>query len=378
MSTNLPINWPDKKNSPLLADSIAKYGSEYSMTAGEINQLRDAVNEMAVVQQSVFLGAAEPTFTPTGTGRAYWLAIKPGTYTNHGGVVVGANELAFIVRDAVGDFSISQTEFILNLEAYVQNSDITIGTDEVVNKNLFDTRLIKKDKQLETNGTITTVVGSDIIDMIPVLPSSLYTISGIDPSGVGKYIGWYDINGVSLGGVTADVNPVPKTFWSPDNAYFLVFGIKGPSNTVESYANAQIEQSGSATTYAPFVPEVTYLEDIKGNKISASYIQKWDALKEYSFDEIVRNGFITYTSLKNKNTGILSDVNSWQVIGGESGGTAYDQSLNKNDSVTFNSVEIGGVLKSGTLSSLPAGLITGEYWLDTTDSAIHPQLRMKL
>ena len=117
MSANLPINWADKKNSPLLADFIAKYGSEYCMTAEEINQLRDAVNEMAVIQQSTFLGTAEPTAIPAGTGRAYWIALKQGTYPNHGNVVVGANEIAFIVRDAAGAFSISKTGFDLSTYA---------------------------------------------------------------------------------------------------------------------------------------------------------------------------------------------------------------------------------------------------------------------
>jgi hypothetical protein len=51
MSSNLPLTWNNKKNSPLLADFIAKYGAEYCMTAEEINQLRDAVNEMAVLQR---------------------------------------------------------------------------------------------------------------------------------------------------------------------------------------------------------------------------------------------------------------------------------------------------------------------------------------
>lgn len=114
MSANLPINWADKKDSPLLADFIAKHGAEYCLTAEEINQMRNAVNEMAVIQQSVFLGSAEPNFTPTGTGRAYWIALKPGTYTNHGGVVLGANEIAFIIRDAAGAFTISKSALDLS------------------------------------------------------------------------------------------------------------------------------------------------------------------------------------------------------------------------------------------------------------------------
>ena len=107
--SNLPLTWADKKNSSLLADFIAKHGAEYCMTAEEINQMRDACNEMAVVQQSTFLGLAEPTSIPSGTGAAYWIAVKPGTYTNHGGFVLAANEMAFFARSAANTFSISKT-----------------------------------------------------------------------------------------------------------------------------------------------------------------------------------------------------------------------------------------------------------------------------
>ena len=134
MSSILPITWNDKKNSPLLADFIAKHGAEYCMTAEEINQLRDAVNEMAVIQQSIYLGTAEPTSMPAGTGNRYWTAIVPGTYTNYGGVVVNPNSLAFISATASGAFSVSQVG--LDLSLYIKNSAFTIsisGENEAVN-----------------------------------------------------------------------------------------------------------------------------------------------------------------------------------------------------------------------------------------------------
>jgi len=63
-----------------------------------------------------FLGAITPTSTPTGTGEALWVATEAGTYTNFGGVVVGANSRAEIARDAAGAFSISKTP--LDLSTY--------------------------------------------------------------------------------------------------------------------------------------------------------------------------------------------------------------------------------------------------------------------
>jgi hypothetical protein len=50
MSATLPLIDHQKQSS--LADFIAKYGTEYCTTAEEINQLRDAVNEMAVIRYS--------------------------------------------------------------------------------------------------------------------------------------------------------------------------------------------------------------------------------------------------------------------------------------------------------------------------------------
>lgn len=73
--------------------------------------------------QGVFLGSVTPTDTPTGTGEAFWNATEEGTYTNFGGVVVAANSMAFISRDASGVFSISQTP--LDLTDYAQKEVLT-------------------------------------------------------------------------------------------------------------------------------------------------------------------------------------------------------------------------------------------------------------
>lgn len=53
MSANLPILWNDKKNSKELEAFLAQYGPEYCFSAEEINQLRDAVNEMGVIQNYI-------------------------------------------------------------------------------------------------------------------------------------------------------------------------------------------------------------------------------------------------------------------------------------------------------------------------------------
>lgn len=63
-----------------------------------------------------FNGSIIPSSTPTGTGKAFWLATQNGTYTNFGGVVVAVNSFAVISRSDAGVFSVSATT--LDLTAY--------------------------------------------------------------------------------------------------------------------------------------------------------------------------------------------------------------------------------------------------------------------
>lgn len=60
------------------------------------------------------------------------------------------------------------------------------------------------------------------------------------------------------------------------------------------------------------------------------------------------------------------------------GGTAYNQSLNTTDNVEFASVKTNGILPTGTLVSPPSGLVSGDIWADTTDSTLHPILRVMI
>ena len=64
-------------------------------------------------------------------------------------------------------------------------------------------------------------------------------------------------------------------------------------------------------------------------------------------------------------------------------GEAYDQQLNTFNDVEFNSVktntlDVSGTIPTGTLSSPPSGLLSGDMWADTTDSATHPIVRVML
>lgn len=46
MSNNLPLEWEDKENNPELVAFLAQYGTKEYLAADEINQMRDAINEL--------------------------------------------------------------------------------------------------------------------------------------------------------------------------------------------------------------------------------------------------------------------------------------------------------------------------------------------
>jgi len=131
MSENLPILWEDKINSPELKAYLKQFGKNGYMTAEEVNQLRDAVNEMSVIQKSTFLGVAEPADVPTGTGRGYWEVITAGPYPNHGRVVLGTDERGLIARDEFGAFKLSKVPY--GFSNYATITDLKTKTEGVKN-----------------------------------------------------------------------------------------------------------------------------------------------------------------------------------------------------------------------------------------------------
>lgn len=207
MSSNLPLQWADKKNSPLLADFIAKHGAEYCMTAEEINQLRDATNEMAEIQKTTFLGVAEPTDTPAGTGRGYWEIITPGTYTNFGGVVLGVDERGLIYRDADGGFSISKAG--MQFSSYVKKIDI-------IGKNKFNKDTCINGFYAEySSGNLAALQSFFVSDFIKVTPGDNYFLS-INGSPSGDQMPFYDIDKNYHSGIIS-----ATSFVIPADVYFV-------------------------------------------------------------------------------------------------------------------------------------------------------------
>ena len=287
-SKNLPLIWPNKKNSPELEAFLKQYGTEFCMSAEEINQLRDSVNEMAVIQQSTFMGTAEPSSTPTGVGNRYWTAVLPGTYANFGGVVVAANSLAIISVTANGVYNVSQAT--LNLTSYQKIVDgnkinpwtakaynsgdqvnylgkdwvsnaVTVSGDVpgtsskwdvrltsyenkanlVVSKNLFNKVTTTDGYYLSNTNGITAKSGFCYSDYIAVVPGQSYK-----PSVSLRFTTFYDANKIYIAG--GNNGESSATFVIPAGVYFLRF-------TLSSLAlkdTCQLELGTVSTTYSAY------------------------------------------------------------------------------------------------------------------------------
>lgn len=93
--------------------------TDQNFTVEEKNKLAGIYQWIAANVQGVpNLGALNPSMVPAGTGAAYWFSMVAGAYPNAGGVVVQANNLAVIIRDTLGSFTISQTALSVDLSTY--------------------------------------------------------------------------------------------------------------------------------------------------------------------------------------------------------------------------------------------------------------------
>ena len=260
----------------LTEDDLILFVSE-----SQILDLQNKLEDALIIQQSTFMGTAEPAATPTGTGNRYWVAVTPGTYTNFGGVVVTANSLAVISRSAAGTFSISQTA--LDISSKVNVSDIvdnltTDSATKVANarqvkllnenkaglvpvKNMFNKATITVDKYVsDTNGLLITQSGLNASDFIAVLPSTNYYYSN---SGSG-FRAYYDANKNYISGVSQGYT-IGTIVTTPANTYYIRVTLQ-----TASINTAQLELGSVATAYN------FYEVALQGSKIPQEIARKTD------------------------------------------------------------------------------------------------------
>lgn len=217
-----------------------------------------------------------PSDTPTGTGAASWLTLVPGTYTNHGGFTVGANEIALFIRSATNVFTVSKTtlDFTPYAKTTETDSKLALKADLEIGKNLFN----KNASDVTLGRYISISNGATIVNasynatgFIPVIAGSVYSLSHTAAENA-----WYDVNKNFLSGFNAGT---PKT--APTGAAFVRVTV-----VTANWNVFQFELGSTATTFEaynlviklaslPKIP-ISLLSDlsITGTKIADKTITK--------------------------------------------------------------------------------------------------------
>lgn len=181
---NIPLNGAEgaplqyRLNSPFQLEILDEMivGEDFWVSVtynyGEIDE--DTPGPIAIPTfDSIYKGAIVPTSpAPGGTGVATWSANQAGTYTNFGGVVVNANSLATISRDAAGVFGISQTVF--SLAGYAKTEDIQLKSNLVVGKNKFNKATAVIGAFLGNTNSVSVNATYDYSDFIKVIAGTQY------------------------------------------------------------------------------------------------------------------------------------------------------------------------------------------------------------
>ena len=278
----------------LTEDDLILFVSE-----SQILDLQNKLEDALIIQQSTFMGTAEPAATPTGTGNRYWVAVTPGTYTNFGGFVVPANHFAIFSRDVNGAFSVSMTA--LDISSKVNVSDIvdnltTDSATKVANarqvkllnenkaglvpvKNMFNKATITVDKYVsDTNGLLITQSGLNASDFIAVLPSTNYYYSN---SGSG-FRAYYDANKNYISGVSQGYT-IGTIVTTPANTYYIRVTLQ-----TASINTTQLELGSVATSFS------NYTLVLPDNLVPTTIARKSDVPSLIDF-----TGYVKTTVLKN-------------------------------------------------------------------------------
>lgn len=157
----------------------------------------------------------------------------------------------------------------------------------------------------------------------------------------GPYYAFYE--GATMKSYAAYNNNLSKTVTAPPTSNILYITVKSAADaSSDVYANFMVNVGATALAYKPYEGFITQID---GKKIPVNQ------------------------------------------------GEAYDQPLNKADSVAFkevttdlvkteslvtNEIIIDGLPKIGTKLNPPAGLMMGDPWLDTTDSSTDPIVRYRI
>lgn len=161
MSTLLPLAWENKENKPELESYVAQFGARFFLTAEEINELRDAMNELfATFQGATSFKGIINLATPVPTDPGLYFPEEGGTYTgwldkNGNPIII---DLTAGFTGIIGNGVVFAKQVIpINLGGYVPKSDVkTLGILDGSNTKIW---LDKSKGTIFTTEQLTAIEG---------------------------------------------------------------------------------------------------------------------------------------------------------------------------------------------------------------------------
>lgn len=198
MSTNLPITFEDKVNSAELLAYIQQFGEHTYLTSEEINQLRDAINELAL--PDIFLKTTPITFVDN-------IA------------TIGANDFIWRLSKLIYENSVSFSANIFPADENHWRNDIIVATSEGTFTKYQGT------ESEEGAIQITTPVGTLLVATITVFGGS---IVGVNVPNLDGYITKKEKGSIQIMGGGQSLS------LTDESAFFEIYGFTGSINYVSN------------------------------------------------------------------------------------------------------------------------------------------------
>lgn len=208
---------------------------------------------------------------------------------------IGLNELSDeVIKAMSGDAKVnavvadnSITTPKLNSEAVSTEKTAFIKTG----KNIFRLQEVIQNKIVSyTTGEVSDAQSFATSQFEPIFPNTVYTQSAPE------VIAFYDINKKFISGLKRDSASAPRTFTTPENAFY----IRTSATTPTSIQTYQIEPGNQSTSYEDYYRYIDYLKtDIKNGSINSEQLKEGSiTLDKLSFINTSPNKFDKSTAQK--------------------------------------------------------------------------------
>ncbi|SFW15778.1 SGNH/GDSL hydrolase family protein [Chitinophaga sancti] len=231
-----------------IGDKIAEGSIVNADIAQRFYDAADLILSQVAFGSLAFKGDAGPTTNPGAVaGGRMWITSTAGTYTNFGGLVVNANEAAFLVDNGT---AYTKVTIPLDLTSYLQASSIV--SKGIIGKNLFNKADYINGQYISvSNGALSSAANTAVSKAIS-LPTGATQLSFSGFTAVAsKYYRWLDASSAILS--FAALPATSGTLTIPTNAKYFQTTIRWTSDADLSGLNTiQIEIGSAPTVYEAY------------------------------------------------------------------------------------------------------------------------------